>query len=628
MFFLLIPSRYGPCFQMFFHANKAISVNEADFWEMSYLFRRMQYQKLDIAGDRKGMTGRESVSVSTSVKGKEQNSTDVKVCPFFIKEIAVAIVSAGKSLQLIRHAPTMFSLAPGRRVNIEIVDCGNFNDNYDFSKARDWQSIAGLTLSEVFCVSLAALIGHGDHISKYFCQDEPLNSKIAPLFRPFIGKQKLGGKGGDIPLPTCSEKVWSKFLVDMWCLKGEIEATDFLNKEQKNIASGDTVNDFDLMKSFCPENPVTTVCHSSLNENEDIWSALNLSKKCYIPPLDDEGLRNAIFSGKHEPNRFAKGTNYTFGFQFAQSEYLRSQDKTKLLEEIFPFPTLLPSFQEKLFMSEFLPFQKNSTLPSRVLSWVLSVEPKVCPLSVVILQECLIVYMKKKIDYIGRNILSKLLIEWRLMDELGVLRAIYLLGSGDLLQHFLCVIFDKLDKGESWDDDFELNMILQESIANSADGMLLSAPDALVVSITESHGFSSDEQHDAAIILSNRKNYGRSFGIDGLDSLKFTYKVSWPLELIANLEAIRKYNQVMCFLLKVKRAKFALDKARRWMWKGRGTPTINSKHHWLVEQKLLHFVDAFHQYVMDRVRSLQPKCMSYKMVYMVVYCELGEECCI
>ncbi|KAM3382926.1 LRR receptor-like serine/threonine-protein kinase GSO2 isoform X1 [Capsicum galapagoense] len=31
---------------------------------------------------------------------------------------------------------------------------------------------------------------------------------------------------------------------------------------------------------------------------------------------------------------------------------------------------------------------------------------------------------------------------------------------------------------------------------------------------------------------------------------------------------------------------------------------INRKHHWLLEQKLLHFVDAFHHYVMDR--SLWP----------------------
>lgn len=42
-----------------------------------------------------------------------------------------------------------------------------------------------------------------------------------------------------------------------------------------------------------------------------------------------------------------------------------------------------------------------------------------------------------------------------------MLTAIYLAWIGDLLQHFLTVIFNKLDKGETWDDDFELNTILQ-----------------------------------------------------------------------------------------------------------------------------------------------------------------------
>lgn len=116
--------------------------------------------------------------------------------------------------------------------------------------------------------------------------------------------------------------------------------------------------------------------------------------------------------------------------------------------------------QEDLYISELLPFQKNSSLPSRVLNWIQRVEPKATPLPVVILQECLVIYIKKQVsgcfsfhnkslclhtycyksttfffrlvqvDCVGRNILSKLLYEWRLMDELGVLRAIYLLGSG------------------------------------------------------------------------------------------------------------------------------------------------------------------------------------------------------
>ncbi|KAL0351957.1 UNVERIFIED_CONTAM: Gamma-tubulin complex component 5 [Sesamum calycinum] len=147
------------------------------------------------------------------------------------------------------------------------------------------------------------------------------------------------------------------------------------------------------------------------------------------------------------------------------------------------------------------------------------------------------------------------------------------------------------------DDPFD-----EESIRNSADNVLLSTPDSLVVSVAKNLGFNEDEQYSPSISVSTpRKGRGQSSGMDVLDSLTFTYKVSWPLELIANLEAMKKYNQVMSFLLKVKRAKFVLDKARRWMWKGRGTVTTKQKRHWLLEQKLLHFVDAFHQYVMDRV---------------------------
>lgn len=35
-----------------------------------------------------------------------------------------------------------------------------------------------------------------------------------------------------------------------------------------------------------------------------------------------------------------------------------------------------------------------------------------------------------QVDLIGKQILSKLMFDWRLMDELAVLRAIYLFGSG------------------------------------------------------------------------------------------------------------------------------------------------------------------------------------------------------
>jgi hypothetical protein len=43
------------------------------------------------------------------------------------------------------------------------------------------------------------------------------------------------------------------------------------------------------------------------------------------------------------------------------------------------------------------------------------------------------------------------------------------------------------------------------------------------------------------------------------------------------------------------------DASTRFLWQGRGSTAHNFKQHLIVGQKLLHFVDAFHQYVMDRV---------------------------
>ncbi|KAK2992321.1 hypothetical protein RJ640_020314, partial [Escallonia rubra] len=560
-----------PFEELFFYANKEIGIDEAEFWEKSYLFRPSHYKEMDMAhelptlGDgKKDVARRESISVPISAKGKEHIERDLRTCPLFIKDLAKAIMSAGKSLQLIRHDPMTSSAVSG-------------------SEQEIGQSITKLTLSEVFCVSLTALVGHGDHVSDYLWHDD----KIVSSLEYFVGKHNKEGHDESLPSLTYSEKVWPKFLFDTLSSKREIslasvrkDANDFVDPKGESLAAGG-LDGYPLTRSCCPENPAVTVSSRFLDENRGARNALKLSRSFHLPPLNDDGLRMAIFGGNSRPLSAAEGTNFTFGFQFRESDYLRSQEETNMLEALFPFPTLLPPFQDDLRMSEVLPFQNNSTLPSRVLSWIESVEPNCTPHPL-------------------------LLYEWRLMDELGVLRAIYLLGSGDLLQHFLTVIFSKLDKGESWDDDFELNTVLQESIRNSADGILLSTPDSLVVSITKSPGSNGDEQHDTSIHISTpRKSHAHSSGIDGLESLKFTYKVPWPLELIANTEAIKKYNQVMSFLLKVKRAKFALDKARRWMWKDRGTATVNRKHHWLVEQKLLHFVDAFHQYVMDRVIFIQ-----------------------
>uniref|UniRef100_A0A7N0V8N9 Gamma-tubulin complex component n=1 Tax=Kalanchoe fedtschenkoi TaxID=63787 RepID=A0A7N0V8N9_KALFE len=590
--------------EIFFYHNESISIDAAEFWDRSYLVRTVHHQKAgDLLGVNFGTTrvplsldsnaayGTQFVSVPSSAKaGKEHYNKVLELCPLFLKDIAQSIMSAGKSLQLIRHFCSRVLLTNEMDVS------GTINNGSFLGKCGKNQSLAGLTLGEVLLVSLAGLISQGDHISGLFLQNsfcgiKKFLSLESNQSTTEVGKiDETSMSGSNFP-----EKIWSKLLTDTFLPEPEksieLKCDDTPNDSFTDIS---VVEDVPLFPSFCVGNPVITVCRNALKKDRHDWSDLHLSRNLLLPPLDDEILRDAIFCGQSGSSVVSRGTNYAHGFEFIESEYARKQSDSLLLESLFPFPTILPPFEENLQMSNFLPFQKNSTLPSRVLRWIQSFEPKFTPLPIVVVQECLIVIMKKQVELIGSQILLKLMNDWRLMDELGVLRAIYLLGAGDLLQHFLTVIFNGLDKGEEWDDDFELNTILQQSIRNSADGMLLSAPDSLVVSI-------SRPNIEEKSVSTPRKVVEPRVGIDGLDSLKFMYKVPWPLELIANSEAIKKYNQVMNFLLKVKRAKFVLDKARRWMWKDRGLLTVHRKRHWLLEQKLLHFVDAFHQYVMDRV---------------------------
>lgn len=297
---------------MFFYANKEIAIDETEFWEKSYLLRSTQCQKLDVAyaPDILPLTlGKKGVA-----KGKERTERDLEVCPLFIKDIAKAVISAGKSLQLIQHVPTTFAAISS-------------------SNQETGKSIAQLTLSEVFCVSLAALVGHGDHISENFGQEKG----IASSFQSFVGKHKLEENEN-------SEKIWCKFLVDT--LHSERESD--LKPTHKSTASGG-VDGLPISGPFCPENPAITVCRRFLHENRDGWNELNLSRNFYLPPLNDEGLRKAIFGGNNETFMAPEGTNYTFGFQFG--EYLRSQEDRKMLEGLFPFPTLLPSFQVLVYQS-------------------------------------------------------------------------------------------------------------------------------------------------------------------------------------------------------------------------------------------------------------------------------------
>ncbi|KAL2943382.1 Gamma-tubulin complex component 5, partial [Bienertia sinuspersici] len=476
--------------------NKAVSNNDTEFWEKSYLRRSL-----------------------TRLAPKHH------ACPLFLKDIYKEIISTGKSLQLIRHVP--------------------MTSNVTSPSGEIYNDLGGL--AQFSSVNDLSFIGHGDHVYNYFMKDD-FPSMIPFLLQCKVEWQNLEGRDNESSAMTSPRKNWVGFLDT---ILQEREASTFLSHRKGNEDTSQA-NELQLVKSFSSKNPVITVCQKLLYTNRDALRTLSLSKDANLPPLNDEDLREAVYNIGRGGASSTKQTCFTFGFQFTESQYLRLLEETKLLETIFPFPTLLPSYEVRTFRCQSCCLSKKIVLylPEFSTGFKL-LNQRVPPLPMVILQECLKFYIKKQVapvDVIGSHMLSKLLRDWRLMDELVVLRAIYLLGSGDLLQHFLIIIFNKVDKGESWDDDFELNMILQ-SIRNSADAMILTAPDSLVVSITKYHGLDGADQHNSvAIAPTPHKGHERILGVNSLDVLNITYKVTH-------------------FLLKVKRAKFVLDKVWRWIWK-------------------------------------------------------------
>lgn len=110
--------------------------------------------------------------------------------------------------------------------------------------------------------------------------------------------------------------------------------------------------------SFCPSNPIITMCSQILQDDTSLWNELNISKDFHLPPVNDNKLREGIFVDMSPsttmymdpPNqgmshRSSAGTDYAFGFQYDEAEYLSSKDDMKALEFLFACPTVLPCFE-------------------------------------------------------------------------------------------------------------------------------------------------------------------------------------------------------------------------------------------------------------------------------------------
>nr|XP_040573888.1 gamma-tubulin complex component 5-like [Lepeophtheirus salmonis] len=162
----------------------------------------------------------------------------------------------------------------------------------------------------------------------------------------------------------------------------------------------------------------------------------------------------------------------------------------------------------------------------------------------------------------------------KLESHLSAIRMVFLMEAGDMLQEFYVEIFNKMQERDSlFFDTSNLTLHLQGCLS-----------------------FRSFEIPPERFSINLSKNDKTG---DILDQIHMHYIIDCPLNIVITTHHIELYNKVFCFLLKVKRALWALRVI---------TPeNICSKDSWkrrkilLLRAWLFHFVGSIHSYFMTRV---------------------------
>jgi gamma-tubulin complex component 5 len=377
---------------MFFYANNAVTIDEAAFWEMSYMLR-VRGSPVDSSSSftnsesvkKKESGNQESTAAVAASKASNQGSVDIS-CPVFLKDIAMAIVSAGKSFQLIKHVQDVHrvEIHKGKQgLNVDQDTSCNSQCKFwpDTSSLRiqfgdprceytveeltgrfgnDSHEMGLLTLSEIFLICLSWILENGDHVYEYL---RKFHADSTQPNKDFVRRQVQETE------ETCaennSEKTWVKLLRNATSGRKYVGAAKILfrntviTNESSSVHGG--LNDASsngVERYFplsCCGNPAITAFKDMLQRNPNPWSELNISESFHLPPLNDEDMRRAIFANGHSAGtrtggdtqsttffQRLDGTDYKYGFQFNNLEYVHQEDDRRILEDLYAFPTLLP----------------------------------------------------------------------------------------------------------------------------------------------------------------------------------------------------------------------------------------------------------------------------------------------
>ncbi|XP_014467544.1 PREDICTED: gamma-tubulin complex component 5 isoform X2 [Dinoponera quadriceps] len=175
--------------------------------------------------------------------------------------------------------------------------------------------------------------------------------------------------------------------------------------------------------------------------------------------------------------------------------------------------------------------------------------------------------------------------EYKLQTHLKLLRFVYMMEAGHVMNKFCQVLFHEIENNQMWSNSYFLSCILEEVFSQYW-------PDtSLRWSITVHHS-----------------NINTRQVLQAVNNITLHYTVEWPISIMLTEKVLEKYNEIFRFQLKLKWALWTLNNLRFCDLEGSKSPCIRDRleqfHVRRIESLkfwLLHAIGSIHTYISGQV---------------------------
>ncbi|KAI8380436.1 Spc98 family-domain-containing protein [Choanephora cucurbitarum] len=196
------------------------------------------------------------------------------------------------------------------------------------------------------------------------------------------------------------------------------------------------------------------------------------------------------------------------------------------------------------------------------------------------LHACLEAYIEMPYAKAAQTLNQVLHLDCQLLNQLTSLSSIFLMLENDLMHTFCESLFFQIDHGAKWFDSRILNRTFTDACENSGYDEVV---------------YLGIKQDDVSKEALTHAAY--------LEWIEFKVEIPWPLNNFVQKELLPSYSKILSFLLRLKRAKYVMEKKILFQARGQRIEKSDARamRFYQLRMRVLWFINAFWRYMMTTI---------------------------